>query len=153
MGLYSSPQGDCGIWFALHTLAMHADEQDLASKATYASQMKYLALRLQCKECSTHFQAFLRENPLSAYFRKEGGIFMWSCHFHNSVNFRLGKPVISLDAARALYNPEGAHSCIDCGHGSNSSPEQAPTPKAKDTHRSPGHRSNPRFTRVSNRRR
>lgn len=49
--------------------------------------------------CKEHFDAFIKETPpdWEAFFD-------WSVRFHNSVNFRIGKPIIDPEDAWRLWN-------------------------------------------------
>ena len=55
--------------------------------------------RLPCPSCSSHAYAYVTSNPVSIADDK----FAYTVHFHNHVNSRLKKRILSLDKARKVY--------------------------------------------------
>lgn len=95
-----------GIWFVIHTLALHATTDIL--KESYILTINTLCDHFGCDTCKQHFRKFINDYPLKSYwhFNYKGedlGFFKWSWDLHNVVNKALKKPQISLDDAIAKY--------------------------------------------------
>jgi len=56
---------------------------------------------LPCIECREHAIAYATEHPLN--MTSSHTLQIWSWNFHNSVNTRIGKPVMSLAEYRKVY--------------------------------------------------
>jgi hypothetical protein len=87
------------LWGAIHVSC-------LTGTAT-ADFMNAIADIIPCPSCGTHFRQLLMEFPFP-----DGGdaltLFKWSVDVHNSVNSRIGKPVLTID--RALQQWSGQSS-------------------------------------------
>lgn len=59
--------------------------------------MKHVEKTFPCSTCREHIGAYLKENPITE------DTFKWSVQFHNNVNKRLGKPIISLSRAEKIH--------------------------------------------------
>lgn len=58
-----------------------------------------LCLSLPCPSCSVHAREYLEKHPINANSRDE--LIDWAITFHNAVNTRLEKPVLSIENGRA----------------------------------------------------
>lgn len=59
---------------------------------------------LPCADCKSHFAALLQQNPPErAAARGKDAFARWTVDAHNSVNARLGKPIVSYADALRLY--------------------------------------------------
>jgi hypothetical protein len=89
-------------WLALHQMLRGYPEQPSDAKRTaLAAYVTALADVLPCESCSGHWRALLAQSPVDTSSRTAA--LKWSIDAHNTVNKRLGKPVLSYDdAARAL---------------------------------------------------
>ena len=58
-----------------------------------------LCMALPCPSCSSHASAYLKTHPINSNSRDE--LIDWGITFHNSVNARLGKPILSLEDGKA----------------------------------------------------
>jgi hypothetical protein len=66
---------------------------------------------------------YMEKHPIDRYFtwkynKEDLGMYRWSWEFHNSVNERLGKQVMTWDMALTLYTDIDTGVCAkDCGDG------------------------------------
>lgn len=87
------PIGEIGrLWQDLHRYALRSP-----SPRAFPTFLSEIQARLPCGECLVHWQAWVTENPPA------GDLFAWTVAAHNSVNARLGKPLLSLEQARARW--------------------------------------------------
>lgn len=80
------------LWKKLHLRAIEKEgTEDGKWLADFAKE-------IPCGECVRHWREFLANEPpnFTAYFA-------WTVLAHNGINLRLGKPILSVDQARALY--------------------------------------------------
>lgn len=89
-----------GIWYLIHK------ESLVCEPKKYIDFIYRLYKNFPCKACKQHFERYLQENPPEEYLTLQYGLFIWSWKFHNLVNKRLGKPVISFDTALEMYTNE-----------------------------------------------
>ena len=83
------------FWGALHLACLYADDYKTLRAFVYS----YTEV-LPCPACRDHFKAVLDQHP----FPEESHnieYFSWSVDVHNIVNHRLGKPMVTYDAAFA----------------------------------------------------
>lgn len=86
-----------GTWCVIHVLAIISEED--GDKQNYIKVIYRILHSLPCAVCRRHAVTYLDKNPI-----EENKEFEWSVNFHNSVNKRLKKPVVSLADARAMYD-------------------------------------------------
>lgn len=86
-----------GTWCVIHALAIISEED--SDKENYVKIMYRILHSLPCAVCRRHAVIYLDKNPI-----KENKEFEWSVNFHNSVNKRLKKPIVSMEDARAQYD-------------------------------------------------
>jgi len=103
-----------GVWYVIHTLALHTNT-DLAKDA-YIITINTLCDHFGCESCKPHFKQFIIEHPFHKYRHinykgEDYGFFKWSWELHNSVNYRLNKPIISFEDALFKYKN---NTCTDC---------------------------------------
>jgi len=90
------------LWKQFHivlfqaTYNPHIFDQD--ALATYILRFHE---RLKCETCVLHYQEQMETNPPP--FQHPEDLFRWSVDIHNSVNTRLGKPVLKYEQAHAIY--------------------------------------------------
>ena len=116
----SDPTKFSGIWFCIHVAAKQCDTPEDAEQ--FINFMNMIAEKLPCMECRAHCKEYMEKHRLE-YFKdvtdKYGnytGMFKWSWMFHNSVNIRLGKPIMKIDVASNMYDAEELSVCKhDCG--------------------------------------
>ncbi len=109
-----------GIWFCIHTLAKRCTTLEDMNK--FIDFMKLISETLPCMDCRLHCVEFMRDHDLE-YFKdvtdKYGdhtGMVKWAWMFHNSVNLRLGKPIIDQETAYNMYDVDDSLVCREgCG--------------------------------------
>lgn len=93
------------FWFTLHVGSVHLP--DLLSPIS-ANRIKGfingIPEMVPCVECSEHARAFIESNRTRIDNMKRGDdVFKFYVDFHNYVNLRLSKPVISYEKAYEMY--------------------------------------------------
>jgi hypothetical protein len=91
---YSGP----GLWIAMHFMAARC--KDEADKITLVKYIRMLTENMGCVWCRQHAKEYINEHPLRASW---DNLFKWTVVFHNAVNERLKKPIMSLDDAAKIY--------------------------------------------------
>lgn len=85
-----------GLWAQFHARA-DLPGLDLSKEPAWLAK---LTKTVPCEDCRAHFTALLADSPPN--LADPEGYFAWGVGIHNRVNERLGKPVITLEAALAL---------------------------------------------------
>lgn len=107
-----------GVWFALKTLAKKATTKERFNK--WVEDVIDLISNLRCLVCREHALEYLDKNPPHrafgyTYKGQEMGAFRWVWNFHNTVNVRLGKPLLDFESAVSLYYDEASNCSSTCG--------------------------------------
>lgn len=97
------------LWRAFHLMANVSDRRDIS--ALWRQFLALSAAALPCAQCRGHFTNYLRNNIIvrqSNPVTTTGMLFRESLKtqlriFHNAVNLRLGKPIVSADAYKSIY--------------------------------------------------
>lgn len=102
-----------GTWNIIHRFARRATTPSLENQ--FIEMMKIICQEFPCKVCRGHCTEYITNNPLEQYKgikddKELIGMFLWSWKFHNAVNLRLKKPLMSWETAINLYSPEAANS-------------------------------------------
>lgn len=92
-------------WAWLHTQAINhpAYPSELDRIAMFARFWSFIQT-LPCSECRIHATEYAREYPPD--FSGSAGFQTWAWRFHNAVNLRLGKPLMSAEEYRRTYAEE-----------------------------------------------
>jgi len=85
------------IWRRLHTLALAWD----GSKAALEKAVSLTTNAIPCGACKRHWVQLIAEKPPTVETAEE--FFALTVDWHNAVNERIGKPIMQLEDARALY--------------------------------------------------
>lgn len=85
------------LWDKIHRKAARAKDDN--KKQKYVTFMKKVYKSIKCSECKGHMKNFLRKEQLISYYHIDNGFFIWSWKFHNDVNNRIGKSIISYEDA------------------------------------------------------
>lgn len=93
------------LWRFLHACTFAFPEKPTPEQTRAFKQLlEALQIILPCPECKVHFGAHLTECPVEATC---GSILQkWLVDFHNKVNTRLNKPVMTLVDAAQMYSAE-----------------------------------------------
>jgi muconolactone delta-isomerase len=75
----------------------------LARAGDDSGYLRSLAQRLPCGQCRADFVAILAAHP-----PRWDDYFAWTVEVHNDVNTRLGKPAVTVEAARILWSKPAA---------------------------------------------
>ena len=87
------------LWKSIHELAHEADQNSSSNTnplQPYDEYIRGVQKVLPCELCRKHMEEYLRNNPVKRPFYK------WSVKFHNSINKRNKKPILSIKEARKL---------------------------------------------------
>lgn len=88
------------IWRKLHTLAR--DIKTDKDKDEFIAYVNTLAPFIPCGPCRGHFKSYITQHPPT----KDQDLFLWAFTFHNAVNERLRKPILTLEEVIEFYkNP------------------------------------------------
>ena len=100
----------CGVWFSIHILAKNC-KQD-SDEDNFISFMNIISQSIPCKKCREHCVRYMETHKMENYkglidnFGNRIGLFKWSVSLHNSVNLRLGKPVVSTADAYMIHDTD-----------------------------------------------
>lgn len=103
-----------GVWNTIHKQAYLA--QTPSKQQQFIIFMKDTCYNFPCKVCRGHCTEYIKNNPLENYLGstvdgKLLGLFVWSWKFHNTVNARLKKPIMSWETAVTLYSESDDKVC------------------------------------------
>jgi hypothetical protein len=96
-----------GLWRAIHSGSLNYPKK--ATQLTIDKMKGFiygLPSIMACKSCSTHALAFIQEHDkdLNQICESKDNLFKFFVDFHNYVNKRLGKPILSYSDVLSLYN-------------------------------------------------
>lgn len=100
-----------GTWNVIHRTAFNAQTHD--QQLEFIKLMKLICNGFPCKICKGHCTEYIATHPMEEYLdvviEIEGkklplGLFIWSWKFHNAVNARLSKPIMTWDTAYNLFS-------------------------------------------------
>lgn len=86
------------LWAELHTRALATDPPDPQIEADW---LRDWVARIQCPTCESHWRLVIADCPPRLDTRDD--YFAWTVDAHNAVNRHLGKPELTLDAARERW--------------------------------------------------
>lgn len=105
-------------WFSLHSGAYYYPERaDAKTIELMKGYIHGLPVMLPCKSCSYHATMFIkeREKDLDTICSSNYNLFNFFVDFHNYVNKRKGKPLMSYEDARKLYSSKAVCSKLTYG--------------------------------------
>lgn len=130
---YSGP----GIWHCMHTKASRVNNYN--DMVDSIKTIELIIDSLKCSKCKHHATEYNTNHPVRncldcKHTNHKGGlercVFDWTVQFHNAVNHRLGKVIISPDVAWSFYSDSGFEVCnTDCGHDGVNDSHKAPIDK------------------------
>lgn len=106
-----------GIWYTMHSMAYYAQNPPDAFR--FAQWIRWLSITFPCLTCREHFQLYLKNNPIDLsnqeyYKGRRISLFKWTWKFHNTVNRRLNKPIVTWEAAYKPYDEPDATCHENC---------------------------------------
>ena len=112
------------IWGAMHFTALGApkifDASNSSAYRIFYGQIPYV---IPCASCGEHLKEVYASNPIENALTSAEELFKWTVDVHNNVNKRLGKPVVSVEEARAYWMnlPSESSGVFDKSNKSNKS--------------------------------
>lgn len=100
-----------GTWNIIHRRAWMARTPE--TQRLFIELMKDICYHFPCLVCRGHCSDYIKNHPMEDYLEltlQIGnqkillGLFIWTWKFHNAVNARLKKPMMSWDTAYSLYS-------------------------------------------------
>jgi hypothetical protein len=100
-----------GTWNVIHRRAFKA--RDHKQQIIFIEEMKEICYGFPCLVCKGHCSEYIKNHPMEEYLdvlvningEKIGiGLFVWTWKFHNAVNSRIKKPIMSWDTVYNLYS-------------------------------------------------
>ncbi len=107
-----------GEWNRLHSKSFKATTHNEQLK--FIEYVKEVRDTFPCPVCKNHFTEYLKNHPIEEYLnvyvdvngeKKQLGLFVWTWKFHNAVNARLNKPIMSWDTCYNLYSETESMIC------------------------------------------
>jgi len=91
-------------WHTIHLLCYTAPVTlSPTEQLRYTTFFKALPFVLPCASCSEHLQEHYKQHPIENFVSSQASLFEWSVHIHNTVNQMLGKPIVSLEKAKSIW--------------------------------------------------
>ncbi len=99
-----------GTWNVIHRNAFNA--RNNVQQLAFIQLMKDICYGFPCHVCKGHCTEYIKNHPMEDYLNVPVeingeklmlGLFVWTWKFHNAVNARLKKPIMSWDTAYNLY--------------------------------------------------
>lgn len=93
------------FWFILHSGSVHLPENlSPISANRLKAFVNGIPEMLPCVQCSEHARSYIEANRQTIEnFKRGDDVFKFYVDFHNFVNIRLGKPLVSYDQAYRMY--------------------------------------------------
>lgn len=108
-----------GMWLSIHQDAVIADK--VVRPEVFTIPLSYKASQFPCEKCKEHFLKYLLNNDPAAYKRVNPSethpMAKWSFNFHNAVNGRLGKPLMTWSTFLSMYVYDNSSSVCTAGCG------------------------------------
>lgn len=86
------------LWDEIHTKAANVITNE--QKYNYSTWLRKIINDMNCNICKSHASTYIQNNPPENAINN---LFYWSWEFHNDVNNRLNKPIMSYDDALNKY--------------------------------------------------
>lgn len=100
-----------GTWNVIHRIAFKSSSR--SEQLAFIKFMEDICYGFPCIVCKGHCTEYIKNHPIRDYLgvafeinseKLFLGMFVWSWKFHNAVNHRLNKPIMSWDTAYNLYS-------------------------------------------------
>lgn len=94
------------LWTTLHTMSFDYPENPTEEeKSNYRNFFHSLKYVLPCGVCRKHYGKSIDQTyPIDPALKNRDTLSRWLVEFHNTVNKRLNKPVVSYDSVKERYN-------------------------------------------------
>ena len=94
------------IWAIIHFCTLYAPYKiDKNFNTCYKAFLSCLRYCLPCPKCRKHLEDNLSALDIDNYMLTNESLFDYSVKLHNMVNKQLGKPIISIEDAKKIYDP------------------------------------------------
>jgi hypothetical protein len=116
-----------GTWNVLHKRAFKARTHE--QQLEFIEFMKDICYGFPCFVCKGHCTEHIKNHPMEEYLdvlvdingeRIPLGLFIWTWKFHNAVNARINKPIMSWETAYNLYSESEplvcSKNCLEAGN-------------------------------------
>lgn len=130
-----------GTWFYIHKTARKAVTH--AAQLEFIKTMNAICSEFPCTVCRGHCSLYIKNHPMEEYLdtvveingeKLLLGMFVWSWKFHNAVNARTKKPLMSWDTAFNLYSEKESlvcsKECLSAGAPVDGTEHSAPPARA-----------------------
>jgi hypothetical protein len=92
------------FWFTLHNASTaYPDVPTDIVKKGMISLIENLALIVPCTTCREHFHNYISMSNLKYVVESKESLFEFFVNAHNYVNYRISKPVVSVEDAKQIY--------------------------------------------------
>ena len=104
---YKLSESTMKSWNTIHIKARNANTEE--KKDEFVEYMNFLTKNFPCPNCIDHIRQYLAKHPIEKYYDikdKNGndiGLFKWSWEFHNEVNKRLNKKIMTWEELLRIY--------------------------------------------------
>jgi Erv1 / Alr family len=92
------------LWYMMHTCAYYS-RQEQNCNMCFKAFMSCLRYAIPCPKCRNHLSGNLEQIDIDKFLYIPEGIFDYTVRLHNSVNEQLGRPILSVEDARSIYDP------------------------------------------------
>lgn len=104
MGIHTNFWGP-GAWEFLHSITfnypIHPTSQEKETTRQFFHLLKYI---LPCERCRQHYTEGIEKiMPIEPHLKNRDTLSRWLVRFHNIVNKRLGKPIMSYQSVQEKY--------------------------------------------------
>jgi hypothetical protein len=120
-----------GTWNVIHRRAFSARTRD--QQLQFIDLMNEICHGFPCTVCKDHCSEYIKTHPMEEYLgvtididgvQTPIGIFIWTWKFHNAVNARIKKPIMTWDTAYNLYSEKESLVCSkNCLEAENFPPD------------------------------
>lgn len=113
-----------GTWDLMHKKAFKVWSKQ--AQEDFCEFVRQICYDFNCSVCRGHCTEYIEKNPPEEYIgvkvMVDGkalplALFAWTWKFHNAVNSRLGKPLMSWDTAYSIYSTNEIKACSSKCHG------------------------------------
>ncbi len=101
------------LWRKMHMKTFNYPENPTQTdKVNIIKYFNNIANVLPCDKCKRHYVRELMINPVSGHVHSRKAVIKWLIDFHNKVNRRLGKRVLTYKEVYAIYEQNNDNSAL-----------------------------------------